>query len=211
MKIKLMFIPNYINSIEDLKLVRKGINPRTKERQVAIPWLNAKSENLLINSSGKKAMWADAARNKRCLVLATHFFEWRHYKPQDSKKEFTYPYIIDFYNENEPLYMGGIYNTWTDKVTGETIDTFAIVTTEANELMSIIHNTKKRQPTILTEDLAYEWLMNDLTDERIIEIAKYRLPSEFMFAHTIDRDFRTNPNPLKPFEYYELPDLDLAT
>lgn len=202
------FIPNFVNSLEDLKLIRKGIDPKTGVRKAAIPWLNAKSENLFTNDKGKKSMWANAARNNRCLIVADHFFEWRHYKPKDSKKDITYPYLIDFYKEGTPMFMAGIYNTWTDRQTGETMDTCAIVTTKANTLMAEIHNTKKRQPTILNEDLSWAWIMEDLTDERILEIAQYQLPSEFMNARTIAKDFLSSPTPLAPFYYPELPVLN---
>jgi putative SOS response-associated peptidase YedK len=194
------FRPNWIKDMDAMKVQRKK----------GIPFLNAKSENLFLNDKGMKAMWADAARNTRCLVLATHFFEWRHYKPEGAKKDITYPYVIDFYNEDEPMYMAGIYNIWTDKSTGETVDTFALVTTAANEIMAEIHNTKKRQPTILNEDLAYEWIMGNLSDERISEIAKYQLPSEMMNVHTIAKDFQTSDTPLAEFNYDELPVLGVA-
>ena len=31
--------------------------------------------------------------------------------------------------------------------------------------MQQVHNTKKRMPTILNDDLAYEWIFGDLTEE----------------------------------------------
>ena len=93
----------------------------------------------------------------------------------------------------------------TDKETGEIINTFAIITTKANKLMEQIHNTKKRMPTILTEKLAYEWIMEDLNEERIKEIASYQLPSQYMYAHTIVKDFKTAEDPTKEFIYEDLP------
>ncbi|MFT3679409.1 MAG: SOS response-associated peptidase family protein [Ferruginibacter sp.] len=204
------FIPPFVNDMKELELWRKGINPRTMVKGIPIPWLNAKSENLLFNEKGKKAMWADAARSRRCLVLATHFFEWRWYKPEGAKKEQSYPYVIDIFNEDIGQYMAGIWTPWTDKETGESLNTFAIVTTKANELMEQVHNRKMRQPTILPEDLAYEWIMDDLTDERILEIASFQLPSENMYAYPIAKDFQTAEEPLKEFDYPELPALEVA-
>jgi len=204
------FIPPFVNSMDDLKQIRKGIDPKTGLKKAPIPWLNAKAENLLLNEKGKKAMWADAARSRRCLMVANHFFEWRWYKPEGEKKELSFPYLIDFYDETAPRYMACIWTPWTDRITGEIINTFALVTTKANELMRIIHNRKERQPTILPEDLAYEWIFSDLTDERLQALAAYQLPSEEMHAYTIAKDFQTAEDPLKPFEYENLPDLDLA-
>jgi hypothetical protein len=45
---------------------------------------------------------------------------------------------------HEAFACAGLYSHWTNKNTGETINTYTILTTEANELMSEIHNSKKR-------------------------------------------------------------------
>ncbi|MBW0164996.1 MAG: SOS response-associated peptidase [Sediminibacterium sp. Gen4] len=188
------FIPVWIKNGDEVKNARKQ----------GIPWLNARSETVL-----ESKMFGNAARKRRCLVLATHFFEWRHYKPEGEKKAMAYPYTIGV-NYSEYFYLAGIWQPWTDRETGETIDTFAIVTTQANELMSQVHNTKNRMPTILPEDLAYEWIMEDLSEDRIKEIASYQLPSDEMYAYTIPKDFKALEEPCTPFEYSELPDLDIA-
>lgn len=103
--------------------------------------------------------------------------------------------------------MAGIYQPWTDKETGETINTFAIVTTKANDLMEQVHNVKKRMPLILTEDLAHEWLLGNLAQQRITEIANFQFSSDEMTAHTVAKDFRTALDPTEAFEYEELPPL----
>jgi putative SOS response-associated peptidase YedK len=191
------FIPNWIKSMEEMK----------EQRKKGIPFLNAKSENLFLNDKGKPAMWANAAMNSRCLVIATHFYEWRHYKSEGAKKPIAYPYVIHKPNY-EQFYMAGIYNNWTDKETGENMDTFAIVTTKANSLMQQIHNTKNRMPTILNEELAYRWLFENLTKEDIFKIASYQLPSTELVAHTISKEFKILENPLDEFIYDELPLLE---
>lgn len=108
--------------------------------------------------------------------------------------------------------MAGIWNPWTDQETGETIDTFAIVTTKANDKMEQVHNSKKRMPTILTDDLASKWLKSDPPDSEISKIASYRFQSDEMFAETNKRDFReayaiNKTDPITPEEYPELPGL----
>ncbi|MBX9780512.1 MAG: SOS response-associated peptidase [Chitinophagaceae bacterium] len=188
------FIPAWIKTMEDVKAARKE----------GIPWLNARSEKLLDSK-----MFRSAALKRRCLVLVSHFFEWRHYQPEGAKKPVSYPYTIGV-NDADYFYMAGIWQPWTDKETGETIDTFAIITTKANELMEVVHNTKKRMPTILTEELAHEWLQEDLNEERIKEISCYQLPSEYMYAYTIAKDFKLQEEPCMGFDYEELPDLDIA-
>jgi putative SOS response-associated peptidase YedK len=103
--------------------------------------------------------------------------------------------------------MAGIWQPWTDKITGEFVETFAIVTTKANPLMEQIHNSKKRMPTILNEDLAWEWLFGDLTEQEISDISQWQYPAHEMEACTISKDFREALEPAEPFQYEDLPAL----
>lgn len=189
------FIPSWITSVGQLEAARKQ----------GIPWLNARSETLL-----QSKMFREAALKRRCLVLASHFFEWRHYKPEGAKKENKYPYVIEM-GDADYFYMAGIYNSYTNEDTGVVLNSFAIVTTSANDLMAAVHNAKKRMPVILPDDLAWRWLMEDLTEAEIKEISSYQLPSEHMHAYTIAKDFKTAQNPLEYFQYEELPELDIAS
>ena len=54
--------------------------------------------------------------------------------------------------------MAGIYDEWLNKVTGEIVNTFSIITTEANALTDYIHNTKHRMPAILSLENEEKWL-----------------------------------------------------
>jgi putative SOS response-associated peptidase YedK len=161
--------------------------------------LNATSERLL-----ESKLFKPAALNYRCLVPSTGFFEWRHYKPITANKEIAYPYFISL-KDQTLFYMAGIYQPWTDKETGETMDTFSIVTTKANALMEQIHNKKKRMPTILNEAQASDWLEPNLSESKIMELASSAYDTSHMSAYTIDKSFRTSSNPLDQFEYAELP------
>jgi putative SOS response-associated peptidase YedK len=173
--------------------------------------LNAVSEELLL----KGKMYREAAIKRRCLVLSTGFYEWRHVFPlnkrtgQPLKTANKIPYHITV-KDREYFYMAGIWQPWTDATTGEYVESFAIVTTTANKLMEQVHNSKKRMPTILNEDLAYEWIFGKLEEKRITEIAKTMFPSEQMEAYTIAKDFRGALEPTKPFVYEDLPALELA-
>ena len=163
--------------------------------------LNATAERLL-----ESKLFKPAALNNRCLVLSSGFYEWRHYKPAGAKKEIAYPYFISL--KEQPLfYMAGIYQPWTDKETGETMDTFSIVTTKANVLMEQIHNKKKRMPTILNEAQATEWISPNVSESKIMELASFSIDESIMSAYTLDKGFRTASNPMEAFEYHDLPAL----
>ncbi|HEY8658689.1 MAG TPA: SOS response-associated peptidase [Hanamia sp.] len=182
------FIPPWIKNTEELGTFRKQFST-----------LNAKSETIL-----QSKMFYDASLKRRCLVLSSGFYEWRHYKPIGEKKEIAYPYFIHLPGK-EYFYMAGLWQPWTDQQTGETFDTFTIVTTKANSVMGQVHNKKKRMPTILPEILAAEWISDNIPDKRIQEIASYQIPSELMSIHTLSKNFRTDDEPQKEVHYAELP------
>jgi len=177
--------------------------------------LNATCENLFVNERGKESLFADAAMNRRMLVPSTGFFEWRHLpqigkKGQPLKALAKYPYYIylpEFAELGKPFYMAGIWNAWRDLKsidaggTGEYAETFAIVTAPANHLMRQVHNAKNRMPTILDEDLAFEWMFGNLSKERILEIASSQYPASKMWAHTVAKDFKLALDPAAPFTY----------
>jgi putative SOS response-associated peptidase YedK len=185
------FIPSWIHNTNELEVSREKFTT-----------LNAKGENIL-----ESKMYRDASLKRRCIVLSSGFYEWRHYKPIGAKKENAYPYFITI--KGKPVFfMAGIYQPWTDKNTGEIIDSFAIVTTAANDLMSKVHNKKKRMPTILNESLAHEWLQEELPESRIKEIANFQLADKDMEAISIRKDFKTTAHSQERFVYVELPSLD---
>lgn len=75
----------------------------------------------------------------------------------DSKSKNKINYEIGI--ENVELFaFAGLYSNWVDNVSGEIKNTFTIVTTEANEIMSKIHNIKKRMPIILKKEDEEKWL-----------------------------------------------------
>ncbi|WEK37907.1 MAG: SOS response-associated peptidase [Candidatus Pseudobacter hemicellulosilyticus] len=198
------FIPPYLRNREAVNKFRHGYKEDTGRFHPPITTLNAVGEELLL--PGK--MYRDAALKRRCLVLSSGFYEWRHVFPigksgKPLKTPAKYPYHIVLPGK-EFFFMAGIWQSWTDKDTGETVDTFAIVTTAANRLMEQVHNSKKRMPVILTEDLAWEWLFGNLSEERITAIATSQYPTEQMSAYPIAKDFRTAADPGAAFEYPEL-------
>ncbi len=184
---------------------------KAKEFRYKFTTLNAKAENLFVSEQGKPSMYASAAANRRCLMLSTHFFEWRHVFPigrngQPLKTAVKYPYCIRL--KLPPyFYMAAIWNPWTDRNTGEHVETVANITAPANSLMTQVHNSKMRMPAILNEELAWEWMFGKLSQERVLEIARTQYPAELMVAYTIAKDFKISDERLSPCNYDELPDL----
>lgn len=140
---------------EEIQLFNWGLIPFwAKDDTIKKNTLNAKIETIHEKPSFRNVL------NNRCLVLADGFYEWQWLDDKGKKKqkyEITLP-------DNEPFAFGGLWSEWLDKSTGELVYTYTILTTEANELMSKIHNTKKRMPVIVSADNEKFWLKgHDLT------------------------------------------------
>ncbi len=109
--------------------------------------LNARIETLTEKSSFK-----DVIQN-RCLVIANGFYEWQWVTKSGSKKQ---KYLMTLSNE-ELFAFAGIFSEWTN-FNNEKIHSYSIITTQANDLMSEIHNTKQRMPVILKKEDEQHWL-----------------------------------------------------
>lgn len=126
-----------------------------KDRKIQKQTLNAKIETVEEKPSFRNNY------NRRCLVLVKGFYEW---KWLDDKGKEKHKHFLTLPNSGL-ISLGGIYGNWTDKETGQELTTFSIVTTQANELMSEIHNTKHRMPVVLTKAMEKEWLTDrDIKD-----------------------------------------------
>ncbi|MEO6681310.1 MAG: SOS response-associated peptidase, partial [Ginsengibacter sp.] len=204
------FLPSYIKTREEANRFRYGYKKENGQFQPPLTTLNATSEEMLL--PGK--IFREAALHRRCLVLSTGFYEWRHIFPigkrtgKPLKTAIKYPYHVGI-KHKDYFFMAGIWQPWKDIETGEYAETFSIITTAANPLMAQIHNSRKRMPVILTEDLAYEWLFGNLSEDRISEIGRFQITASDMEACSVEKDFRNSAEPNAPFEYKELPELSM--
>jgi|SRR6187402_1249483 len=106
--------------------------------------INARAESIT-----KAPTWRVPFKKRRCPVPASFFYEW----PKVGKPP-KQPYAFELSNGNL-LAFAGLWDEWKDKKSGHWLQSFAIVTTEANELMSQIH---PRMPVILHARDYDRWL-----------------------------------------------------
>lgn len=177
-------VPHWVKTMDDAQKLRAQT-------------LNAKGETLF-----EKPAFRNSVSNHRCIAMADGFFEWMDFK---GKK---YPHYIHL-DGGELFGFAGIYSHWTDKETGELLRTFAIITTRATPFMARIHNLKKRQPVILTQDLWSRWLNPSLTKEEIgmmlMPCDETRLRARAISKQITSRGVDTNvPEVIQPQTYPEL-------
>ena len=110
---------------------------RGKPRMRLLP--NAKAE-----TAPESPAFRQAAARRRCLVPANGFYEWR---TVGREKE---PHVFMLQDE-EPFAFAGLWEPGADRQP----ETFAILTTEPNEIVRPIHH---RMPVILTAATMGRWL-----------------------------------------------------
>ena len=110
--------------------------------------INAKCETV-----DRLPMFRDAYRRRRCLLPVDGFYEWKAIKGQKAKQ----PYAIAM-KDGKPFGIGGLWENWEDPSSGEWTRTFAVITTDANELVAEIHD---RMPLILAPADYSRWLSTE--------------------------------------------------
>ncbi|SLN53289.1 Putative SOS response-associated peptidase YedK [Roseivivax jejudonensis] len=107
--------------------------------------INARAETV-----AEKPAFRAAARERRCLIPSSGFYEWQRF--EDGRKQ---PYLITR-TDGEPLVMAGIWQDWERD--GTAYRSCAIVTTEAEGRMADIHT---RMPVIVDQADWPLWLGED--------------------------------------------------
>ena len=126
------------------------------------PSIGAKLINARAETIAQKPSFKNAFAKRRCLIVADGFYEWK----QEGQKKIPYYFFL---KSGQPFGFAGLYDTWLapDK---KPVDTCTIITTQANELVSPIHD---RMPVIVTKEQEKIWLDNRITDpSRLLEILK---------------------------------------
>lgn len=115
-----------------------------KDKKIAYSTINARGDTV-----AEKPAFRSAYKKRRCLVLADGYYEWKTV----NKKKLPYLYEID---DGSPFAFAGLWETWHGpNKDGDALESCTIVTTEANELASEIHD---RMPVILDRKDYARWL-----------------------------------------------------
>jgi putative SOS response-associated peptidase YedK len=121
------------------------IPPWAKDPAIGARLINARAETI----EEKPSFRAPFRAKRRCVVPASGFYEWQ--RPAEGPKR---PHVIRR-KDGGPVGFAGLWEPWTDPGTGETVATFTIITTAANELAAEVHD---RMPVILAPEDYGTWL-----------------------------------------------------
>lgn len=157
-----------VDGEREFAMLRWGLVPFwAKDSSIGNRMINARAETV-----AEKPSYRAAFRHRRCVVLADGFYEWRR---ENNAKT---PYYISLAS-GEPFALAGLWENWTDKQTGESLQTTTLITTVANDFMRPLHH---RMPVILRADTAGDWLAGS-TD--FLQQAPQRTPA--LTAWSVDR------------------------
>ena len=156
---------------EDERHVKKrhwGLVPFwAKDISIGSRMINARVETVT-----SKPAFRAALKQRRCLIPANGFYEW---KGKAGNKQ---PYYFHL-PSGEPFAFAGLYEVWEDKEAPSETDPYkscTIITTDASDSVKNIHN---RMPLILKPEAYDEWLDPENKEPgRIEEVLKKRSVKE---------------------------------
>lgn len=157
------------DSLRHVELMRWNLIPRwQKPGAKEFNTINARAETVAI-----KPTFRHLIASHRCLVPASGFYEWR--RTTDGAR---YPFY--FSSHQDPLFaFAGLWDEWTNRDVPEAppISSYTILTTEANAVVTPIHN---RMPVILKPEDEAEWLSAEVTDPAQLERLYRPYPADAM-------------------------------
>ncbi len=121
-------------------------------------WKNAAPPTFSINArveeAAGKPMWRDAWKFQRCLVPATHWYEWRR------EQGLKVPHAITSGDGGSGFMFAGLWSRWVSPA-GEERLSYAILTTRAAESVAHLH---ERMPVVLAPAAWRNWIDPALRD-----------------------------------------------
>src|SRR6516225_5306071 len=145
-----------------LDLLRWGLIPHwATDIKVGFANINAKAEGI---------------ERRRCLVPVDNFYEWE--KTATGK----HPYAIALADRGI-MALAGVWENWKSSA-GEWVRSFAIVTTEPNELCAQIHN---RMPVVLAPETWPVWLGEEPAEPAQLKSLLAPYPSEGVICWPVSK------------------------
>ena len=143
--------------LRSLDLLRWGLVPHwAKDVGIGNRLINARAETV-----AEKPAFRQAFSRRRCLVLASGFYEWGQ-TPAGKSPFFMSP------GSGECLAFAGLWEQWRGGGE-ETLETCVIITTAANAKLAKVH---ERMPAILAADAQALWLAEETPKNERVELLK---------------------------------------
>lgn len=166
-----------------LAVMKWGLIPFwTKDIKKSKPIINARTESI-----AEKPFFKQAANKRRCLIPADGFYEWR----KENKEKI--PMFIHL-PERALFAFAGLWDQWKSP-DGDVIRTCTIITTEANDFMTPVHD---RMPVFVRPDQEKRWLDPEIKDVEQLRDILVQLPNDALEMYQVSSDVNSSKND-KPY------------
>ena len=160
-----------VTAPRELAMLRWGLIPSwAKDPAIGVKMINARAE-----TAHEKPAFRAAFKQRRCLVIATSFYEWQ--RLEGGPKQ---PWRIHL-ADREPFGMAGLWESWRD-AGGAIVESCTIITTSANELVAPLHD---RMPVILARDACDVWLDPGARDVEKLRALLVPFPAAAMARYAV--------------------------
>lgn len=134
----------------DLAMLRWGLVPSWSKDgpDSGYSMINARAETV-----ADKPAYRGPFRDKRCLIPADGFYEWKKVGKEKQPFRFTMA-------GGEPFLLAGLWDRWR-RPDGSDLQSFTIIVTTPNPLVAQVHD---RMPVILDQAGAAQWLAGGSRD-----------------------------------------------
>ena len=171
-------IENRETGVREFRPLRWSLVPSwAKDPAIGNRMINARSE-----TAATKPAFRNPMRERRCLILADGFYEWKREGPRKQ------PDHIKFKN-GDPFAFAGLRDRWQPP-DGDPLETCTILTTTPNELMHVIHD---RMPVILPSRAYNLWLDSAIRDVDPVQALLTPYPADAMIAYPVVSTRVNNP------------------
>lgn len=137
-----------------------------KDDSGASKLINARAETL-----GEKPSFRNAYRQRRCLIIADGFYEWKTKTPMYVRLK-----------DQSVFGMAGLWERWTHPETGEIKTTCTIITTTPNDLIAPLHH---RMAVILPREVYSQWLNPMINDTEVLQNLLVPYPADLMETYAV--------------------------
>jgi putative SOS response-associated peptidase YedK len=142
-----------------------GLVPRwAKDIKMGLHCLNARSETI-----HEKPSFRDSFLKRRCVVFSDGFYDWR----TEGKTKQPFRFVL---KSQTVFSLAGLWDEWVSPQ-GRKLQSFAIVTTQANGLVSTVND---RMPVILSPENEAVWLAGGQQNPAVLLPLLQPFPTEKM-------------------------------
>jgi putative SOS response-associated peptidase YedK len=157
-----------------LDLMKWGLVPFwAKDPKIGSQMINARCETVV-----EKPAFRQAIKYRRCIVPAGGFYEWMPPTVEGGRKQPLYIHMTD----GSLMCFAGLWEQWKRSGEENFLETFTILTTKANELVSPLH---ERMPIILRPEEYSLWLSHSMHDSEQLKGMFEPIPSDLLEAYKV--------------------------